>query len=196
MNKVRAFFRIVHALCVFIVLGFALTGAAYVGGIVPERIKEVEVEKLILIERTSPTLRELLETIPPDYDVPVMVAFAVANQESGGRMDAIRFEPGQMSRAAKFTRDPEKQKMLSSSHCALQVMGYNAARLGISWSDLYVPETCVKTAMVILKECLDRHKGKPKYEQLYGALTCYNGSEKYAQAILSRIGRALIEESL
>lgn len=196
MNKVRAFFRAVYGFSVLLVMGCALTGAAYVGGMIPETVKEIEVPKLIQVHKPTPGLKELIETVPPVYGVSPVLAAAMTDQESGGRMDAIRFEPSQMTRAAKYSKNPEQQRMLSSSHCALQVMGYNAARLGISWADLYDPETCFEAGMKVLKECLDRHKDKKKYDQIYNALTCYNGSERYAQLILGKIGRALIEESL
>lgn len=192
----KKFFRSVFVSCVAVVVFFCLVGAGYVGGYLPKQVRIEEVEKVIEVHKPAPSIKELLEQIPPAYGVSPVLAAAMVSQESGGKMDAIRYEPGQMSRAAKFSKNPEQQRMLSSSHCALQIMGYNAARLGISWSDLYDPETCFEAGMTIVKECLDRHKTKSKYEQLRGALTCYNGSERYADAILGRISRALIEQNL
>lgn len=189
-------FRTIYLSSLTIVGCCAVLGAGYVGGYIPPQVEVQEVERLIEVHKPSPSLKDLLQSVPPAYGVSPALAAAMVNMESGGRMDAIRFEPGQMTRAAKFSKDPEQQRMLSSSHCALQIMGYNAARLGISWSDLYDPETCFETGMAILKECLDRHKNKSKYQQLHSALVCYNGGEKYADAILGRIGRVLIEQNL
>ena len=174
--------------------GAGLTGAAYAGGYLPKDIETVE--RVVSITRPEPDLADLLQTVPPAYGVPSVLVAAVVKQESGGQKDAYRFEPGQMERAAKFSKNPEQQRMLASSHCPMQVMGYNAARMGLSWSELYDLETCVEVGVKILKECLDRHEGKRKFEKYRGALSCYNGSSIYADKVLANIGRALIEEHL
>jgi hypothetical protein len=166
-------------------------GFRYANGYLKPPVKLVEVEK------HAPDLRTLIERIPPQYGLSPLVAAAMVEQESGGKKDAIRYEPGQLERARKITSNPEQQRMYASSHCALQVMGWHMPRFNLSWADLYDTETCVEVSMTILKDCLDKqHTKKNKYEKLYGALACYNGSEKYAQAILGRLGTMLIEKDL
>lgn len=110
-------------------------------------------------------------------------------------MNAIRYEPSQMARAQKITSNPEQQRQYASSHCALQIMGWWAPKYNLTWSDLYDPETCFEVGMNILANCHERQKGT-KVDKIRGALICYNGSEKYADVVLARIGTLLIERNL
>jgi soluble lytic murein transglycosylase-like protein len=161
------------------------------------REPEVRIEsKIIEVRKGKENLNDLLSEIPSAYGVPESIARAIVEQESGGKMESIRFEPGQMTRAGKFTKNTEQQKMLASSHCAMQVMGYHAPGLGLTWTDLYDPRTCVETGMKILADCMHRAKDKGKYDKYFSALACYNGSEKYAHAVLGAVARQLIEEKL
>lgn len=150
----------------------------------------------VLRKHKERNFEELIQSVPPKYGVPPVLAEAIVEQESNGRRDAVRFEPGQMGRARKCSKDPAQQRMFASSHCAFQIMGWHAPRYGITWSDLYDPETCVEVAMAILKDCLDKHEGKPTVEQFHGALACYNGSTTYADHVLNRLGRKLIAKTL
>lgn len=161
-----------------------------VRGWLPERVVQVEIPKR---ERS---IEQLIAEVPPKYGVSPTLAAAIASKESNGRRDAIRFEPSQMARAGKVSRNPDQQRAYASSHGVFQVMGYHAPRFNLSWSDLYDPETNAEVAMSILKDCLDRHEGKKRYEQLRAALCCYNGSTKYADDVLAKVGRALIEQNL
>jgi soluble lytic murein transglycosylase-like protein len=158
--------------------------------LLPERVVEVP------IDRPVSDIRELIQTIPPRYGVSPLLAAAIVERESGGKKDAIRFEQSQMARAKKITNDPEQQRMYASSHCAFQVMGWHAPRFGLSWADLYAPDTCAEVAMTILKDCLDKHQGREKVAQIVAALECYNGSREYAQAVRQRLGDLLIEQTL
>jgi soluble lytic murein transglycosylase-like protein len=152
--------------------------------------------KIVEVKKGKENLNDLLSEIPSVYGIPESIARAIVEQESGGKMEAIRFEPSQMSRAAKFTKNTEQQKMLASSHCAMQVMGYHAPTLGLTWTDLYDPRTCVETGMKILSDCMNRAKDKGKYNKYFSALACYNGSEKYAHQVLGAVAKQLIEEKL
>lgn len=192
----RKIFNFVFGISVLSIVSFALTGAAYISGNLPERINIKEVEKLVPVEKPEPSREELRREVTSEFDISQMVFAAMEEQESGGKRDAIRFEPSQMPRAAKFTKNPDQQRMLASSHCPMQVMGYNAAALGISWSELYDMRTCYEVSAKIFKDCFDRHREKSKLEQMRGALTCYNGSREYADVILARIAQRLLEENL
>lgn len=183
MKKVLTLLKV---LFVGVIIGGALVGVSKL------EPRTVHVE----VPRQSRTLEQLIDEVSPVYGISPALAAAIVERESNGRKDAIRYEPGQLSRAQKITKDPEQQRMYASSHCALQVMGWHAPRFSLSWSDLYDPETCFEVGMTILKDCMDRHAGKSKVQQIRGALTCYNGSEKYADAVIKRIGESMIERSL
>lgn len=173
----------------------AVTGAAYFAGQLPPEIKEVV--RQVHVRAPEPTLSDLLETVPNEFGVNRILVEAILVKESyGGRKDAIRFEPGQMERAAKITKDKEQQRMYASSHCPMQVMGWHAPDYGLSWSDLYDLENCFDVGMAILRKCLDKQKTGSKFEKTRAALACYNGSYSYADSVLAMVGKRLIEENL
>lgn len=175
----------------------ALSVGALVATPVLVKPKPQVVEKVVHVQKPQHDLPTLVKAIAPRYNIKPELLLAIAERESGGKRDAIRFEPGQMTRAAKISRNPEQQRMYASSHGVFQVMGWWTPQLGLSsWTDLYDLETNVESASRILSKCMDDHKRKPRYEQIHGALACYNGSTKYADAVLGRLGRLLIERSL
>jgi soluble lytic murein transglycosylase-like protein len=131
------------------------------------------------------------------YGVPETIAAAMVVQESGWRMEAIRFEPGQIERAKRVSKaSGEQLRMYASSHCALQVMGWHTPPLGLKWNDLYDPQTCAEVGMKIMSDCLRRSKDKSPLERVFNGLTCYNGSESYARSVLNKIGAGLLNSHL
>lgn len=167
-------------------------GVGY-GRINPHVIREV-----VEVPRQERDLKTLIKEVPPQYGVPPLLAAAIVQKESGGRRDAIRFEPGQMERAKKVVGNVSQDQLrqYASSHCAFQVMGYHAPKYGLSWADLYNPETCAEVAMTILSDCIKRHASKDKFEKFRHALGCYNGSMAYADDVMGKLGEMLIEETL
>jgi hypothetical protein len=177
--------------------GFTGLGAADLPILEPRVLREY-VHVPVEVPAPKKTLETLLVEIPPKYGVSPLIAQAIAHQESGVRMDAIRFEPGQVNRAIKATKrtDEVSIRQYASSHCAMQVMGYHTPRYGKTWADLYDAEICLEMSMAIYRDCATRSKATSKLRQIREALTCYNGSEKYADVVISRLGRMLIEENL
>jgi soluble lytic murein transglycosylase-like protein len=169
-----------------------IVGAGFVA---PGRVREVT--KLVEVPAKERSFGDYLTVAARAYGVPESVAFAMAHQESGGKMDAIRHEPGQMERARKLTKaSGEQLRMYASSHCALQVMGWHAPGLGLSWADLYKPETCAEVGMKILAQCIQQHRGKDAIGQMHSALKCYNGGDEYARTVLNRLGHDLLRAHL
>lgn len=174
----------------------SLLGANWIS----ERLEPRIVERLVHVEveAPKPDLKTLIKEVPPKYDISPLLAAAIVERESNGKMDAVRFEPSQVARARKVagTKNEDQIHQYASSHCAMQIMGWHAPKFGLSWADLYEPRTCVEVSMSILKDCMDRNAGKPRFDQIHSALACYNGSEVYADAIEKRLGRLLIEQML
>ena len=165
---------------------FSLGASAF-----PERFqlnKEAETKDI--------SIYDLIKEIAPKYNVPIPLAEAIVAQESAGKRNAIRYEPGQMGRARKYSKNPEQQKMIASSHSYFQVMGWHAIEKQLSWVDLYDPRINTEVAMAILHDCLERHKGKGRVRQIKKALECYNGSSRYADEVFSALAERLIERGL
>jgi soluble lytic murein transglycosylase-like protein len=174
-------------LAAFITIGFAYYR--------PVEVREIE--KIIEVPAQELPFNVHLEGAARAYGVHLFIAQAMVHQESGGKMAAIRHEPGQMERAKKLTKaSGEQLRMFASSHCALQILGWHAPTYGLTWADLYNPQTCAEVGMHILSKCLERHKGKPPVAQLKEGLTCYNGSETYARIIMARVGEQLLGQYL
>lgn len=146
--------------------------------------------------QSPPNLRTLIQEIPPKYGVSPLLIAAIVEAESNGQLDAVRFEPNQMSRAAKYTKNPEQQRMLATSFGAGQVMGWHAAMRDMSWTELLKPEVNMEVSCSILKAGLDRHKHLPRSQQIKKALLEYNGSNAYAERVYRRLGDLLIEKTL
>lgn len=86
-------------LAVLAVAVFVLTG-----GYLYARGPEIKtIQKIVEVPRAKEDLDELMQEIPAAYGVAGIVANNIVKQESNGNMDSIRFEPSQMSRAAKIT---------------------------------------------------------------------------------------------
>jgi soluble lytic murein transglycosylase-like protein len=151
-----------------------------------------EVPKIVEVEKPEESLEELLEEIPRTYGMSRIVVEEVIKKESDGNSNAIRFEAHHMSRAAKFTRNPDEQRMYASSHGLMQVMAWHLPPMGLRWIDLHDKRTNVEVGTKILSDCYKRQKGS-KWEKYHGALTCYNGSGKYADDVMNKIGRRLAE---
>ena len=156
----------------------------------PDKILTVEVPE------TEKTIKELIKENADKYNVnPVLIA-AIAERESGYKPDAIRFESHHMPIAAKITNNIDEQRMYASSIGVMQIMAWHAPKYNMTYKDLFNNANNIEVGTVILKNCLDKHKGKSKYEQIKKAASCYNGSEEYGKAIVARLGQLLIENSL
>lgn len=173
-----------------------MAGGSYVYGVLKPPVRLVDREVTVEVEKKQKPLKELLNTIPPQYGISPLLMAAIIERESGGRANAIRFEPSQMGRAAKFSKNPDEQRMYASSHGLAQIMGWWSPEFNLNWSQLYDPETNITTASQILKRCFDRAKEKSKVDQIRSACSCYNGSTVYGEAIVNRLGELLIERSL
>lgn len=175
----------------------ALFGFAYA-----ERIWDYAEKRLpkhivhVPVDRPEPSLKELITKIPPKYGIPSPLMAAVVHQESGAQRDAIRFESTHMDRARRFTNNADAQRLYASSIGYAQVMGWWAPQFKLVPADLFDPETNIEVSSAILAKCLERHREKNKYEKFHGALSCYNGSTVYADKVMSRLGRKMIEEYL
>jgi soluble lytic murein transglycosylase-like protein len=170
--------------------------AVFIGLYLGVRGPEIrEIQKIVEVPRAEEKVEDLLEEIPESYGVSKLVVEEVIKKESNGKHSSLRFEPHHMSRAAKFTNNPDEQRMYASSHGLMQVMAWHLPPMGLTWSDLYDKRINIEVGTKILKDCLLRQKGT-QWEKYHEALVCYNGSTKYADDVMNRVGRRLAEERL
>lgn len=178
---------------IFLLMMFGAIVLFSIAAMFPEQFK---VEEEAIQDQGPDAVKALIRAKAIEFNVPPLLALAVAQKESNFSHTAYRFEPSQMGRAAKFTKNKEQQRMLASSHCFYQVMGYRARELNISWPDLYDTDTCIMAGLTLLKKAIDRHKEKSKYERYRRALGEYNGSLAYADDVMNKLGKQLIDENL
>lgn len=168
MKKIRAGIRKIVKVTKFlfsIALLFLLgAGTNHIFGWVhpPTEFITREVERRIPFE---PTDDDLFAEAAADYRVSVTILRAIKKQESGNQgMRARRFEPKKIGVAARYSSDPFEQHAIASSHCMMQVMGYNAeggeckSENVKDWQDLNDRKKCIRCAAKILA---DRYYAKP-----------------------------------
>lgn len=153
-------------------------------------------EAPLVVKKQS--LAESISLISSQNGVSPLLSLAIVDQESGGKIDAIRFEPSQIERARRVVgnKSADELHQYASSHGLFQIMGYHAKRFNLSWVDLYKPETNITIGTKILAECINKSKKVSKYDRIFDGLVCYNGSEKYAKEVIGRLGKTLIERGL
>jgi len=180
-----------------LVVLFAAAGGVYIAAAFdrPQPVGGREAIRVPAAPRER-AVEELVEEIPPRYGIPSLVVGAIIKRESGGRRDALRFEPGQLSRAAKLTNDPQLRRAYATSWGLMQVMGFHAPGLSISYSELLDAETNIEAGCAILARCLERSKPGGKVDRLRAALVCFNGSPAYADAVLASVGAQLLDREL
>lgn len=136
----------------------------------------------------------IISSVSVLYGVQRPLIYALIQTESGGRQDAIAFNPELEKRYGK---------MRSAAHSLLQVQGIHAGTSlcpeARSWSDLYDPRTNIVCGTRILKYALDT---QPTVRL---ALAYYNGggacvkngrilcpeSEQHAQRTLAYLGELM-----
>jgi len=139
---------------------------------------------------------QLAHEICPAYSVPKLFVETILQKESGGRADAIRHEPSQMSRAKSITRNASEQMMYASSIGPMQVMGWWAPEFGMTWNELVDVRTNVEVACRIMARCLATNQAKKKADHYYRAARCYNGSGPRAEAYAQDFMRILSAKAL
>ena len=153
----------------------------------------------LAVKKEVKTFEELIKVIPPAFNVPDHIVDILILKESGGNMQAIRFEEHLVPRVKKKYKVNDHEAMnLSSSHCAMQILGLHAKERGFHWSKLYEPETCIETAMAIWKsgyeKCSEKHGHE--YDRLYCAAKRYNGGDEYARDFMKILNRKVLEKGL
>lgn len=144
-----------------------------------------------LVPAREVSTSELVATLSREAGINPIVTHAIIEQESGGKEDALRFEPHVYARMRGKT--DEERRMLATSFGLTQVMGYHARQTcGLkSWAELLQPEKNIRCGLTVLKGNIKR-TGK-----LRAALVAYNGSgpdaERYGERVLARIAEKLIE---
>lgn len=184
---------LIHLLLLALLFG---VGALLWSGKAEAALRTILPHRVVQVIKPEPSLRQLVSTVPPKYGLPPILVAAIIERESGSRRDAIRYEPSQLTRARKLASNPDDQRMYASSIGYMQIMAWHAPKYQMTWADLLDAETNIELGCTILKDCWDRSKEKDKFRRYHAALACYNGSTAYADAVMGRLGRLMINEVL
>ena len=209
MNTIRRFFRIVYGVSVLIVVLSAATGAAYVTGNLPEKVRLEEIEKIIHVPEPEPTLNDVLQDAP-SYGIPVEVARVLLEQEDAGqyRKNAIRCEWGSeewLAIANKLEpKDKQQRDALRCSYGPFQVAGWHAPKYGMVWSDLLNIRNNAEVAAAVWGDCkeqsLKKNVGADTWTHYRTAFRCYNGSgpraEQYADRAMAKLAKIALDQML
>jgi len=175
----------------------ALSGTILVGGLFAssEKLLSMMPEPTVIripYEKPEERYADLVREIAPKYGVPIEVVAVLLLKEHDDSRYPYRFEPGQMSRVTRMSNNDSTRRLLASSYCPLQIMGWHTFEAGDEPLDLLKPRTCVEYGMRIISKCLERWKTKGKSEQYYNAFKCYNGADSYARDAMSKLTDILI----
>lgn len=173
-------------------------------------------EKEIIIEHVpvqvpqnkAQEFADALAELPTQFGVPDILLDVFLDKESHDRdFSAVKFEPHLIPVAAKFTKNPEKQRALAASYCPFQVLGIEAAQRGVEWAELLnSPRVCVELALTVIsnkrEKCIKDNIKKPL--DTYGLIKCtargYNGggerAEAYSVDFMERLSRKLYEKNI
>lgn len=186
--KIKAVFRFCALSVVFGSIAFTASWV-YAGWNPPV------VEKIVEVHPEQIKLGDLIANTSEEYGLDPLLLRAIIRAESGGRTNAVRFEPAHMSRkdVKKLGRNDSERQMYASSFGLMQIMGWHAPSYGLEWNDLLEPSTNLKVGADILRQCLDRQQNKSHIERLRAGLRCYNGGETYADLILANMGAIIAE---
>lgn len=185
---ITRFFRLIKVTIALSLAALSALGFSHARGYIEPPVVLVSEPK-----RERP-LTEIIDEVAAEFGISSLLIEAIIRHESGYRDDASRFEAHYLPRAAKLTANKEAQRHWASSWGLMQIMGTQAPRFGLnSWSELIDVETNIRVGTQILKECIDRHRQKPKRERLRSALVCYNGSKDYPPRVFSALGEIVSE---
>ena len=171
-------------------------------------IERVKVEVPSSSENRQKEFETALKTIPKQMGVSDIVVETILEKEDATKnLNSFRSEadnPKQMAIARKFTKNEAQARMIASSHCPFNVMGYEAEQRGVAWAELYYPKTCVELGMVVWLSkreiCMKQnpHLKNNKLELLACTAKRYNGdgekAEKYKVEFMAILAGKLIKK--
>lgn len=156
------------------------------------------ITKVLVSPETAPT-SEIIKIVAAENRINPILLQSIIDVESGGKNDAIRFEPAVYGRINR--RGSDEERMLASSHGLMQVMGYHAEKTcGLkSWAELYNPTINIRCgARILLSSLQSSARGESRASNLRTALVRYNGvgeqAEKYAGKVMERIAELIINQ--
>jgi len=205
--------KILTVLFYLIPIGFLVSGFVMMNREPNVLIERVKVEVPPPHKERRQEFEEAIRTIPKQFGIPDVIVETILDKESPDRnLNAYRSEahnPNQIALAKKFSKNDAQIKMIASSHCPFQIMGYEAEQRGVPWAELYYPKTCVELfATVWLAKQENCIKNNPSLKKnKVGLLECtaraWNGSgdkaEQYKEEFMAILGNKLFakfEEAL
>jgi soluble lytic murein transglycosylase-like protein len=161
---------------------------APISGFIQPQIEYID--RPVPVRAQPRAVHEIIAAASQRSGVPAILIRAIIEQESAGDTTAVKFEPHHLSRVPARIGHPDKRRMYASSIGLMQVMAWHLFTLlpDRDYTALFDPEVNIAVGTRILSDCMKRHSGKPPTQQYRLALTCYNGSDIYAEEVLERVG--------
>lgn len=180
-----------------------VVGSLRLAGVsIPTKIVKEQVEVPVEVVLPEKSFEEELTEQRKSFGIPAIFIEALLDKECQSRsMRCVKSEAHnsrQLAIARKFSSNAEEQRMIASSYCPFQVMGYNAYAYDRDWTDLLTPKDCVFVGLSLFKDCWERSaKHKDANERVARTGACYNGSgemaERYGRDFLQRVQEASLE---
>ncbi len=140
-----------------------------------------------VVDPNDASMDDLIEAAARRRGISPALARAIAQVESAGGRYVYRFEPALYEAMKGLRVSDSERRALASSHGVMHVLGRNAQRCGLQWSQLYIPRLGIDCGIKILSDCLSRTKTVDR------ALICYNGSPEYPDKVKIALANAVIE---
>lgn len=140
-----------------------------------------------------PTVDQLVREIAPKYGVPISLLRALVEQESRGNPTARREERHHMKYARRYSKDPETQRELASSHGLCQIMGWVAFdEYNTTPRELRDPRINLEVCSAKLRKLYDQAKKNKAFkstgERWAVAVDRFNGAtNQHARRVFARM---------
>lgn len=165
----------------------------------PQRLFTRQRPTLVKHQYSQGEIQHLIQTVPPQYGLPAVIAEVIVHLESRGDPFAMRYEQTWIPQARKVALTPWERYYYRHSVGMMQVAAWHVKltpavqeQLGahLAWHDLFDPHINLAVGSIIWMEAFKQTRGRLR-ARLQDAFRRYNGSGPQAQQYAVRAMRKL-----
>lgn len=188
MKALRLIKNLIYTTCFF--SGLLASATLYYKGKALLSPQVIYMDRAVEVPAQPRPLSEIISEAASKAKIPAVLISAIIEQESGGDPTAVKFEAHYLSRVPARITHPDQRRLWASSIGLMQPMAIHLLKLAphLDYTALFDPEVNIAIGVRVLSDCLKRHQAQPPSRRWRLALTCYNGSEVYAEEVLERVG--------